>query len=257
MSDKKRTKISKSVKTKLRQSTLFEPEIKVTKCAQCGYEWIKTIKKSVTLHNMHHDDFLNGLTLPKPNYNTLINHGNCVDTFKVGGSRLALYMCKSNNPVITKIVDSMMKTLNKVWLNSMGASTSWRNRPDESPAFLLVEKSPTDKLSRVIGITTTDPPPKQQAYIKGYCMELETANISSKEELKLSIGISRIYVCPKYRRHHLAMAMLDAVLCHSLYGVKLNQWQIGFSQPSGAGTLLLKKWYNNSKHIPVYHEVDN
>lgn len=250
-------------KVKLVQTTFAKKNSKLFSCPLCGFKIIDSRKELEKIHETYHDDFLNGFKIVSKATERLILDGkNVVEVItkegENGKQKISVVVIACEDKKVTKLVSQILTVMNTSWLNSDECSDNWKTRPLDSKVVLLVEQKMEakrgDGYARIIGVTTTDPPPKNATFLKGYLMQVEKSTILENKPLKLRLGISRIFMCPPYRRQGWASTMLECILKHAVYGAQLTPWQIGFSQPSGAGLLLLKKWYRGSNCIPVYHE---
>lgn len=252
---------SKKVKKpKMVQSTL--PGVKKTnvKCLDCDFVYEKTRKDSVLKHNAFHSDFLYGKKLSKTTIHKLTEGKNVVDTVRVEVNnqtvKVSVIFISCVDKTIVDLVSDLLEIVNKQWLNAGACPTSWKTRPLECKVVLLLAESFLDKevSVRLIGITLLDVPEMNTSFLIGHHMNVKDSTIDpGKSELRLRLGVSRIYVHEYYRRKGLSVLMLNSILKHSVYGTVLTPWQLGFSQPSGSGLLLLKNWYGTPT-IPVYHE---
>jgi N-acetyltransferase len=255
----KNTKQSK--KSKFIQPTFAGGAKYIIHCSVCKFQYDKTRNDLVLKHNTIHDDFLYGQKVSKTITNKLLSDDNVVNTFSININgkdfRISVVIIPCTDKQIIQLVTKMLELVNKQWLNSTECSLNWKKRPFDCKVILLLAERGTgkEKNVRIIGITTLDAPPEKSSYLIGYHLSTKTSTIGTeKPALNLRLGVSRIYVNEYYRRHGLAVVMLNAVLKHGIYGIVLNPWQIGFSQPSSAGMLMLEHWYK-SVTIPVYHEL--
>lgn len=255
----KTNKKHKSTNSKtFKQSKLLVPAVKTTVCEICNFAYNKNIKKSREQHDNVHSDHTFGRKIKsKKLLQTIFNNANPKITKNVSlkGKVIKVHavIVSCVDPVVCSLVEDILTAMNQIWLNSTECSSNWKLRPFQSKVVLLISES--EGTFRIIGITTTDSPETDQKYIPGFHLDTSTCEIvCEKPKLQLRLGISRIFVLPTYRGHGLAKMMLDCVLKYSIYGTELHQWQIGFSQPSGAGLQLLKSWYMNSPTLPVYEE---
>lgn len=255
-------KIDKKVKKlkakDLKQSTFSIPAFKTRVCEICNFTYSKNIKKSRDQHDTVHSEFLLGSQIRlKQQLQKLFSAENSkeIKLIILEGKRLKVHavVLSCTDQSISTLVEETLTTMDKTWLNSTDCSSSWKSRPLESKVVLLIGEQ--ERIFRIIGITITESPEPNSKYIPGLHLDTKTCEIVSEQpKLQLRLGVSRIFVLPAYRGHGLAKMMLDCVLKYCVYGTELNKWQIGFSQPSGAGLHLLKSWYNNSPTLPVYEE---
>lgn len=248
----------KGKKERLVQSVLVVGQPKSSVCKICEFSYFKSLKKSREQHEFVHNEFLYGIQITSKHLQQkLMSFRNSIETriitIEKEKKKIHAITLSCNDPPIRKLVGETLETLNKKWLNNTECSENWKTRPNESKVVLLL--SEYKKQLRVIGITTTDPPEKGLQTIIGFHLNTQTSTVDErKPKLQLRLGVSRIFVIPTYRGHGLAKMMLDSVLKHAVYGTLLTKWQIGFSQPSGAGIRLINSWYENPPTVPVYEE---
>lgn len=248
-------------KPKMVQSTLLDSRSRSIKCLECGCIYEKTKKDSILKHKRIHTDLLYGKKLSKLQLSKLTENRNVVNTHRVNvdgqNVQVSVIFISCVDKTIVDLVSGLLQIVNTQWLNAGTSSNSWKTRPLECKVVLLIAESSIDKEvnARVIGITILDVPEMSTSFLVGQHMKVENTTIdSSKPKIKLRLGVSRIYVHERYRRNGLSTLMLNSILKHSIYGTVLTKWQIGFSQPSGSGLLLLKNWYKTPT-IPVYNEL--
>jgi N-acetyltransferase len=66
------------------------------------------------------------------------------------------------------------------------------------------------------------------------------------------LGISRIWTSKAHRKEGVATALLDCAADNFLYGMKIPQSQIAFSQPTESGGKLARKWFGSGYGWHVY-----
>lgn len=274
MAGKKKTLMG-SKRPKLVQSVFPVKKLTQVTCPECNFQYISRIKESEEQHRRFHNEKISGLKITQIVYSKLQSDGTRVDLASQSSwsnEKIKCFIISCVDPQIIKVVTDMLKHVNEQWLNSTSSSNSWKKRPSESKVVLLVSSAHSAKgdTHRLIGIITIDPPPPSSAFLPGYPMHFRTSAIDREgPPLKLQLGVSRIFVSQKYRRHHLATFMLDTLLEHAVYGTTLTPWQVGFSQPSNAGCQLLRHWsavsrppphssssLSCSDTVPVYEEEE-
>lgn len=265
MAGKKRSLVG-SKRPKLVQSVFAARKLTQVTCPECNFQYISRVKESEEQHRLFHEEKISGLKITKTTYTKLLSHGMKVEysgnQSSWSSEKIECFIVSCVDPQIVRVVSDMLKHVNELWLNSTNSSNSWKKRPVESKVVLLVSSARSAKGGnhRLIGIVTTDPPPPLSAFLLGYRMHVSTSAVDRKgPPLKLQLGVSRIFVSQKYRRHHLATFMLDSLLEHAVYGTTLTPSQVGFSQPSNAGSRLLSHWSSapsssSSDTVLVYEE---
>lgn len=258
---KKASKSSK--KQKLVQLRLPVGTSKQVTCAECNFKYVSTKKESRKQHELFHNQKISGFEITKRVFNKLKLSGKKVHSSINAWSNeeIDCFVVSCSDKEIMKVVEEMLMLVNLEWLNSEGnSSVNWKKRPYDCKVVLLVSANFKTHVYRIMGILTTDRPTTPFTHIKGYHMDVSTSTIDpEKSELELEVGVSRIFVSQKYRRHHLAEFMLNSMLQHAVSGKTLSPWQVGFSQPSDAGGRLLHHWINTttataSSTVPVYEE---
>lgn len=267
-------KKKKKKKPALIQSTFLIKYNKLDEvtCGECGFKFIKSMKETIKQHDIFHNQRILGLQITKTIFNKLKLNGKKI-LFKYNENKLNLknkkiycFIVSYEDQQIIKLVADMLKIVNIQWLNDNKRNfKDWERNLFNNKIILLICHDLLLDTYRSIGITTTFSPPKSFEHLKGFHMDIKTSAIDiNKPELKLKFGVSRIFVSQEYRRNHLAEFMLDSLLEYGVPGKRLTHWQVGFSQPSNAGGLLLQHWISNSNSsssgdtqastVPVYHE---
>lgn len=232
-----------------RQSTLHIGNPRIT-CKQCGMTYYKHIPSDKQSHLQYHATFCSGVVWPfsnTPIEEYRVNHR--------GRVNVELTIGNKNQESQMRRVAQAVAMVNQE-LNSCGDSGQWRqkqwNGDIEPKAFMAIIHH------RVVGVCTTDSVTvgtEQCRWMVGDSQEIVPRQINSA----IKIGISRIWVAPKWRRKGIGMKLLEMVMKYSVYGVKLEAKNLGFSQPSAAGRGLAEK-VCGVKHktgrvlIPVYIE---
>jgi GNAT superfamily N-acetyltransferase len=67
-------------------------------------------------------------------------------------------------------------------------------------------------------------------------------NGSSSERFPALLGISRIWTSPKHRRQGIASRLVACAAENFVYGMKLSEGQIAFSQPTDSGAYFALNW---------------
>lgn len=243
---------------KLIQSTFAIKNSKSTKCPDCGFEYISSHKESRKKHDNLHAEKFEGLQISNLIFNKLKLNGKMlvINQNNWNNEKIYCFIISCIDKQIIKIVKKMLDIANKQWLNdNIGGSNNWEKRPNENKVVLLISYNKLIDTFRIIGITTIDTPSKGLLYLKGYQMNIKTTTIEDpKSNIKLRLGISRIFVNIKYRRHHFAEFMLDTILKYGMDGTVLKKEELGFTQPSNIGCQLFHHWNRYSDIIPVYDE---
>ncbi|CAI5756528.1 unnamed protein product [Candida verbasci] len=233
---------------------------KLTTCKTCEMTYNQSINNEVKIHNKYHLKFTNGLNWPHSLIDKTLDTITIVDK-KVKSTNHKSIISKEMKLAKVISIDKMNKNqvlktesllrMCNLELNATPDSKQWQKfQYQSSKAFILV----IDK--KAIGICTTD----EIKPIDSRWMIYKTQQIVTDKEIKnVKIGISRIWIAPKWRGFGLAKKLLEIVLKYSIYGVVLNKNQIAFSQPSYSGCQLAKS-FNGVLHksgevlIPVYLE---
>ncbi|CUM53208.1 N-acetyltransferase ECO1 [Debaryomyces fabryi] len=267
--DKKRkaTNLDKKVQTVLNFPSSSPNASQSTTCATCGMTYYNHVSKDKEVHKKYHFNFINGIPWPISFCSNVLEKFTILDdssskaknppTSKKlqGTAKEALVITidrKSSKQV--KRVEELLKVVNGE-LNAASDGKAWHKDPEGSiqgKAFIVVIDG------RAIGICTTEPIHDVDQQCRWIIHRTQTVVPNQVNKL-IKLGISRIWVAPKWRRYGLARKLLDIVLVHSVYGIVLNKKEVGFSQPSFSGGLLAKS-FNGVIHksgeilIPVYLE---
>lgn len=222
-------------------------------CKECGMSYYKYIKKDQELHNSYHKTYTNGLLW------TYISKVLTEQTITNSKRYQLQIMCiNKDSESQVRRVREVLKMVN-LELNASEGSDSWSQKPHpsseqansiEPSAFLAVIDH------KAVGICTTEAIEGQ-----GRWMVYSTQTIvPGQVNRRVKVGISRIWVAPRWRRQGIAKMLLQVVMNHSVYGVRMERGEIGFSQPSTRGGILARG-FNGVKHksgeelVPVYDEV--
>lgn len=151
-------------------------------------------------------------------------------------------------------VEKLLEFVNKE-LDAPPSNNAWKNQTQESIpgyAFVVLVKG------LAVGLCVTEPISDVQH--QGKWMVFRTQEIVPRQVNQLiRLGISRIWIAPKWRRLGLGNHLLEAVCKYLVHGLTLKPNEVAFSQPSSAGSLLAKN-FNGVKHksgeilLPVYIE---
>lgn len=216
-------------------------------CKECYMSYFPHIKKDVAAHKQYHMDYLEGPKWLKCK-SKLLKVVNVKRKSKSKSVEL-ISMERSKDEGILLIMRIVNNELNAV---SERVQYS-KNTNIKGSVFMAVLGG------RVIAICTTEPiiNPKLQCR----WMEYDTQEILLQVNSAIKIGISRIWVAPSWRRHGLALLLLDAVRRHTIYGVVLDRAAIAFSQPTSLGSSLARSYNgrvltNGKCFIPVYLELE-
>ncbi|VEU19370.1 DEKNAAC100416 [Brettanomyces naardenensis] len=204
---------------------------------------------SLQLHEKFHRRAMEGIEIG--GQLQVMKFGRTVQEFEMSSNLHAKVVeADPRNRRAVQIIRESLELVNKE-LNAPKDNESWSiDGGLKGKVFVCICKS------RIVGVCSTDKPSR------GYWMVYETGSLVPRQTLKLQIGISRIYVSHKFRRHGIGLKLLQAVAKNSYYGLTLKGHQIGWSQPSQFGGLLAKR-FNGVKHpgsgkilIPVYKEEE-
>lgn len=214
-----------------------------TTCNVCGMTYYKNIISDKQTHTKYHNTFINGIPWP---YKTVILNELTINNIKVKFS--VIEKTNLSYPSQIKRIRQVLDMVNTE-LNASPGSKAWEDCTGGAKAFFAIINE------RIIGLVTTE------TVQEGKWMILSTQNIVPDRVKPLKLGISRIWIAPQWRRLGIGFELLKVILDNSIYGVKLDKLDIGFSQPSTSGGLLLKK-FNGIAHksgqilIPIYLEND-
>lgn len=233
-----------------RQALLHLPSLlRTTTCAVCGMNYHSYIAKDKVLHQKHHSIFLNGLpiqsTQPVLKTHIVTDHGKRLE-FRVCAVDVSLSRT-------VKQVDALLKMVNEQ-LNAPPGSLAWRHKGQsgQGAAFLISHEG------RAVGLCVSEvinDHDRQARWMVCSTQEVVPGQINRR----VKVGISRIWVAPRFRRMGLARLLLNAVTKHLIYGVSLEKSEIAFSQPSSAGGKLAESFFSVTHKsgetlMPVYLE---
>lgn len=239
-----------------------------TTCATCGMTYYSHVSKDKDLHTKYHFNFINGIPWATSfctniivkfviaEKTPLLTRSGTIKTRKqtsLSTEAMILTIDKKSVKQVRR-VEEILKAVNQE-LNAPSDCQTWKKEltdPIQGKAFVVVI------YNRAIAICVTDPIRDTEQQCRW--MIHRTQSVVPKQVNKLiKLGVSRIWVAPKWRRYGLATRLLEIVLKHSVYGIVLDKREIGFSQPSFSGGLLAKN-FNGVMHktgetlIPVYLE---
>ncbi|KAK6460640.1 N-acetyltransferase ECO1 [Scheffersomyces coipomensis] len=227
-------------------------------CKICGMAYYEHINKEVEIHKKYHLTFINGILWPdtfkcKKVKSFAIIQKSTTKLRKSNTIQLEIVTIDKTNKRQTNKVDQLLDLVNKE-LNAPEDTKYWRDPLKESSkAFVVIIDD------RAVGLCTTDT--IEDIELQGRWMIHSSQSIVPNQVNKnIKLGISRIWIAPKWRRLGIAKVLLEIVQSQSIYGVVLNKAQIAFSQPSHSGGLLAKE-FNGVIHksgellVPVYLEL--
>lgn len=221
-------------------------------CKVCGMTFFPYSPTDKILHTKHHNAFVNGPPWP-PTPSEVPVHEFRVSADKKTASKktFKVYCADKSLPRQVARVEKLLAMVNQE-LNAPEASTAWKDATDLGKAFVIIV------LDKAVGLCVTEAigdVEKQARWMVHKTQEI----VPNQVNRRLRVGVSRIWIAPKWRRHGLGLLLLEAVLKNLVYGIHLARNQVAFSQPSHAGGLLAKK-FNGVQHksgemlVPVYLE---
>lgn len=237
-------------------------------CKTCGMTFHRHVPKDNAVHAKYHNDFLNGLPW-KSGPEKLLEKVTL--TVEKKALELGIVVIDAALVAMVKKVDKILDMVN-CELNAPTANDAWklRNNAKNNGTSTLLE-SPTSNsapipgrafvllaLSRAIGLVVTEPIVDILAQSRWMVHRTQDV-VPGQVNRNTKIGISRIWIAPKWRRRGLGRVLLRAVLKHSVFGMAIKPQEVAFSQPSYAGGLLAKS-FNGVLHksgevlVPVYLE---
>ncbi|CUM63927.1 uncharacterized protein PRCAT00001515001 [Priceomyces carsonii] len=235
-----------------------------TTCKTCGMTYVHSIHKEKQLHEKYHVNFMNGVpwtTLETEKVIQIVTimketvkHTHVFDKDTVGVTTMQakiLIIDKKNKKQVKK-TEELIDMVNRE-LNASDDSKAWRKENLElGKAFVIIIDE------RAIGICTTDPIKDVERQSRWLVHRTQTIVPNQINKL-IQVGVSRIWIAPRWRRCGLAIKLLDVVLKNLVYGIALSRRNIGFSQPSHFGGLLAKTFCgvehkSGETLIPIYLE---
>lgn len=225
------------------------------------------VAKDKLLHTKYHTDFVQGLPWKDD------EGGARKIKVKVDKSVVEVRVCAIDRgvPHMVKRVDKLLEMVN-CELNAPPANTSWKQKIGEKENIISEKKTELGDGSavipgkayvlvargRAIGVVVTEPIVDVRAQAR-WMVDRTQEIVEGQINRNTKLGISRIWVAPKWRRFGLGKVLLQVVLDQSVYGMKLKAGEVAFSQPSHTGGLLARS-FNGVRHksgevlVPVYLE---
>lgn len=255
MDDKKQGKGSNSSKIGSRsiQSTFtMSDSTQSTTCKMCGMCYYNQLEKDRSMHSKYHFNFENGVNWPIKN---AIRH-----TFSVNNPKAVVEIVSVDRDSPRQVLKAgeLLDMVNKE-LSAPDGAAFWKEHTKESliqgQAFVAVVDN------RAIGICVIDPIIDTDKQCKWMIYRTQKI-VPNQVNKQIKVGVSRIWIAPKWRRKGIAAELLQCVTSSMVYGMILRKEEIGFSQPSFGGGLLAKS-FNGAKHksgetlIPVYIEENS
>jgi len=205
-------------------------------CENCGMTYFKHVDADKKLHSQFHKKVLNGRDW-SVKWGTKIQDIN---------SSQDEYICCVNpkNSTEMKATIDLLDLVNHD-LNAPEDNEFWLKGDDSGKVFVYV------KNGRAIGVVSVE------RITQGTFLSIEDGQIARNIKLELLAGVSRIYVCKKYRRMGIGLRLLGTLQTHFIYGMIIPKNKIAWSQPSFAGGKLATS-FNGIKHksgrvlVPVY-----
>ncbi|KAG7745868.1 hypothetical protein KL912_005021 [Ogataea haglerorum] len=225
------------------KQTHFFTSVRKTICSECQMSYVQHLRSDRELHEKYHRRAIEGVELGPTNtltWNAIEQH-----QLKSGlDGKIVEVNVESSKEI--SVAEELLDIVNQV-LSAPKDNRGWSSDPNRGKVFLFVIRN------KAVGICSTE------RITEGKWMVYDTGELVPKQKLPLVIGISRIYVSHKYRRMGIGLRLLFAVQKHSIYGLRLTRYQIGWSQPSEFGGKLALS-FNGVKHksgkmlIPIYEE---
>lgn len=232
-------------------------------CKVCGMTYYKYVPKDRLVHVKYHNDFVNGLpwkgeiATPLRKFSVVVE-GKSVEFCVYGIDRTLDRQVKR--------VDKLLEMVN-CELNAPPANESWKLRVQGKELNLKEDLESVEILGRAfviisqcraIGLVVTEPIVDVQAQARWMVHRTQDV-VPGQVNRQSKLGISRIWIAPKWRRYGLANHLLQVVLKYSVFGMSLKPSEVAFSQPSHAGGLLAKRFSgvihkSGEVLIPVYLE---
>lgn len=235
------------------QSVLNFPRSKASSpstCKLCGMTYYAFVKQDKDLHQKYHSSFVNGVKWVARS--TILQQIH----IKQGSKEIVVDLVRADAKQASQVsrVEKLLEFVNRE-LGATTAGEAWREQSKGSvPGYALI----VVVKGVAVGLCVTEPITDVQ--LQGRWMIYRTQEIVPRQVNKdLLLGISRIWIAPKWRRFGLAKHLLEAACKHLVHGLVLKPNQVAFSQPSSAGSLLAKS-FNAVKHksgevlLPVYIE---
>lgn len=253
----------KQIQSVLTFPTLSNKSTSLKTCNDCKFVYYPFDLKNKKIHEEYHLDYLHGLrwlgcfdspidTFPIfTNFSNKKPIVNSLNILNDGSKNVEIIITNKNSKKQIRTTQRVLDNVNQD-LNASNGSESWKFLSCEiSKAFVALFQK------RVIGICTTE---LISNLSQCRWMVLSTQTLLPNEIKRDStIGISRIWVLPSWRRYGIAKHLLNSVLNHSIYGILIKKNCVFFSQPSYLGGLLAKNFNGITSNtgeilIPVYLE---
>ncbi|RKP30565.1 hypothetical protein METBISCDRAFT_15956 [Metschnikowia bicuspidata] len=226
---------------------------KPTSCKTCGMDFYSYVGKDASVHARYHDVFVNG---PKCDLDADTNlHCNRLRV-SLGRSSVecSVYCVDKKNFRLVRKIETLLETVNRA-LNAPPENAAWKEISESGSAgyaFAAVLNR------RIVGLCVTEPITDIQKQTR-WVVDRTQAVVPGQVNNRCKVGISRIWVAAKWRRHGIAQLLLETVQRALVYGMTLQKHEIAFSQPSHAGGKLARQ-FNGLCHksgeilVPIYLE---
>lgn len=225
-------------------------------CKTCGMTFLRTDAADAALHAKFHSRHLNGVEVGR--------------AFRKWAESRALW--RGANGSLIVIVDGRdraferrkaQEVLDVVQLE-LGAveisETDLWQKPNLGPDATTTASSPSNYRAflYITGMTCTGlclAKNVRRAFATKPVVDAEeSAWCLGEEELKVEIGISRIWCSKSYRHKSIATALLNAVAAHYKDSHIVAKARVAFSQPTTSGAALARSWFGGQYGWPVYVE---
>lgn len=247
---------NKKNKSKIQTVLSFASSAQSETCKECGMTFFKHIQKDRAVHITYHGDFMNGLPWEKSDKDSVSAQFTVKEASNKGSyiTLTAQIFSVSHGSASVGRVEQILAMVNRE-LSAPEASGLWKLATEtavQGRAFVVVVAN------RAVGLCVTEPILDSASQSRWMVFETQQT-VPNQVNKQIKLGVSRIWVAPKWRRTGLARRLLEAVQRNTVYGITLGRGEIAFSQPSFAGGLLAKS-FNGVKHksgkilVPVYIE---
>jgi ribosomal protein S18 acetylase RimI-like enzyme len=108
-----------------------------------------------------------------------------------------------------------------------------------SEAYRVVRRTPPPPPS---SDSSSPPPPSSSDLLRFDGDSHASALFCSPKPSPAHLGVHRIFVSPSYRRCGVATMLLNAIAQRFIYGCPIPKMDVAFSQPTGDGQRLARKW---------------
>lgn len=221
-----------------------------TSCKLCGMAYHSHLKPDRDAHQKYHSGFVNGrkwggVITPLERIRARYNQKDTTIEIIRADASLSSHVSR---------VEKLLEFVNSE-LGAPPANDAWKKHFQGSikpSAFVAIVQS------TAVGMCITEPIIDVGAQGKWMvCLTQEL--VPNQTNKAIALGISRIWVAPKWRRYGIGRHLLRAVCNHLVHGVILQPREVAFSQPSTSGIQLAKS-FNGVKHksgevlLPVYIE---